>query len=43
MILSGPFLTGYTQTINDWYDKDSTPINRITLSEHQVSTLNKKT
>jgi chlorophyll synthase len=27
MILSGPFLTGYTQTINDWYDKDLDAIN----------------
>ena len=22
MILAGPFLTGYTQTINDWYDRE---------------------
>ena len=21
MVLSGPFLTGFCQTINDWYDK----------------------
>ncbi|CAM9524143.1 unnamed protein product [Ectocarpus sp. 12 AP-2014] len=27
MILSGPFLTGYTQTINDWYDRDIDAIN----------------
>jgi chlorophyll synthase len=27
MVLSGPFLTGYTQTINDWYDKDLDAIN----------------
>jgi chlorophyll synthase len=27
MLLSGPFLTGYTQTINDWYDKDLDAIN----------------
>jgi len=27
MILSGPFLTGFTQTINDWYDKDIDAIN----------------
>jgi len=27
MILSGPFLTGYTQTINDWYDKEIDAIN----------------
>jgi chlorophyll synthase len=27
MILSGPFLTGFTQTINDWYDKGTDAIN----------------
>jgi chlorophyll synthase len=27
MILAGPFLTGYTQTINDWYDRDIDAIN----------------
>jgi len=27
MILSGPFLTGYTQTINDWYDREIDAIN----------------
>ena len=27
MILSGPFLTGFCQTINDWYDKDLDAIN----------------
>ena len=27
MILSGPFLTGFTQTINDWYDKEIDAIN----------------
>jgi len=27
MTLAGPFLTGYTQTINDWYDRDIDAIN----------------
>jgi len=27
MTMSGPFLTGYTQTINDWYDRDIDAIN----------------
>jgi chlorophyll synthase len=27
MLMSGPFLTGYTQTINDWYDKEIDAIN----------------
>jgi chlorophyll/bacteriochlorophyll a synthase len=27
MVLAGPFLTGYTQTINDWYDRDIDAIN----------------
>eukprot|EP00591_Stephanopyxis_turris_P006792 CAMPEP_0195517290 /NCGR_PEP_ID=MMETSP0794_2-20130614/10281_1 /TAXON_ID=515487 /ORGANISM="Stephanopyxis turris, Strain CCMP 815" /LENGTH=418 /DNA_ID=CAMNT_0040646065 /DNA_START=28 /DNA_END=1284 /DNA_ORIENTATION=- len=27
MILSGPFLTGFCQTINDWYDRDIDAIN----------------
>ena len=27
MILSGPFMTGYTQTINDWYDREIDAIN----------------
>lgn len=27
MVMSGPFLTGYTQTINDWYDKEIDAIN----------------
>lgn len=27
MLLSGPFLTGYTQTINDWYDREIDAIN----------------
>ena len=27
MILSGPLLTGYTQTMNDWYDRDIDAIN----------------
>lgn len=27
MILSGPLLTGFTQTINDWYDRDIDAIN----------------
>lgn len=27
MLLSGPFLTGFTQTLNDWYDKEIDAIN----------------
>jgi len=27
MMMSGPFLTGFTQTINDWYDKEIDAIN----------------
>jgi chlorophyll synthase len=27
MIMSGPFLTGYCQTINDWYDREIDAIN----------------
>ena len=27
MLMSGPLLTGYTQTINDFYDKDIDAIN----------------
>uniref|UniRef100_M8CYB3 Chlorophyll synthase, chloroplastic n=1 Tax=Aegilops tauschii TaxID=37682 RepID=M8CYB3_AEGTA len=27
MLMSGPCLTGYTQTINDWYDRDIDAIN----------------
>lgn len=27
MLLAGPLLTGFTQTINDWYDKDIDAIN----------------
>lgn len=27
MVLAGPLLTGYTQTINDWYDRDIDAIN----------------
>lgn len=27
MLLAGPFLTGYTQVINDWYDRDIDAIN----------------
>jgi len=27
MLLAGPLLTGYTQTINDWYDRDIDAIN----------------
>uniref|UniRef100_A0A0C9S2U0 Chlorophyll synthase, chloroplastic n=1 Tax=Wollemia nobilis TaxID=56998 RepID=A0A0C9S2U0_9CONI len=27
MILSGPLLTGYTQTLNDWYDREIDAIN----------------
>lgn len=27
VLLSGPVLVGYTQTLNDWYDKDLDAIN----------------
>ncbi len=27
MLMSGPLLTGYTQTINDYYDKEIDAIN----------------
>ena len=27
MLMSGPLLTGYTQTINDWYDREIDAIN----------------
>jgi hypothetical protein len=27
MVMSGPLLTGYTQTINDWYDREIDAIN----------------
>lgn len=27
MVMAGPFLTGYTQTVNDWYDRDIDAIN----------------
>ncbi|XP_020085794.1 chlorophyll synthase, chloroplastic-like isoform X1 [Ananas comosus] len=27
MVMSGPFLTGYAQTLNDWYDRDIDAIN----------------
>ncbi|XP_042943070.1 chlorophyll synthase, chloroplastic-like isoform X4 [Carya illinoinensis] len=27
MMMSGPFLTGYTQTLNDWYDREIDAIN----------------
>jgi chlorophyll synthase len=27
MVLAGPFLTGYTQTINDWYDRELDAVN----------------
>ena len=43
MILAGPFLTGYTQTINDWYDREIDAINEPyrpipsgAISEEQV-------
>jgi chlorophyll synthase len=43
MILAGPFLTGYTQTINDWYDRvidainePYRPIPRGAISEGEV-------
>ena len=27
ILLAGPFLTGFTQTIKDWYDRDIDAIN----------------
>jgi chlorophyll synthase len=27
MFMAGPLLTGYTQTINDWYDREIDAIN----------------
>ncbi|KAK9126704.1 hypothetical protein Scep_015550 [Stephania cephalantha] len=45
MILSGPLLTGYTQTINDWYDREIDAINEPyrpipsgAISENEVIT-----
>jgi len=45
MVLSGPLLTGFTQTINDWYDRDidainepNRPIPSGAISENEVIT-----
>lgn len=45
MILSGPLLTGYTQTLNDWYDREIDAINEPyrpipsgAISENEVIT-----
>ena len=45
MILAGPLLTGFTQTINDWYDREidainepNRPIPSGAISEGQVKT-----
>ncbi|GJN14126.1 hypothetical protein PR202_gb00909 [Eleusine coracana subsp. coracana] len=45
MLMSGPCLTGYTQTINDWYDRDIDAINEPyrpipsgAISENEVIT-----
>ncbi|XP_075512476.1 chlorophyll synthase, chloroplastic-like isoform X2 [Primulina tabacum] len=45
MIMSGPCLTGYTQTLNDWYDREIDAINEPyrpmpsgTISENEVVT-----
>lgn len=45
MLMSGPCLTGYTQTINDWYDRDIDAINEPyrpipsgSISENEVIT-----
>uniref|UniRef100_A0A7N0T3K6 Chlorophyll synthase, chloroplastic n=1 Tax=Kalanchoe fedtschenkoi TaxID=63787 RepID=A0A7N0T3K6_KALFE len=45
MLMSGPFLTGYTQTINDWYDREIDAINEPyrpipsgVISENEVIT-----
>lgn len=44
MIMAGPFLTGYTQTLNDWYDREidainepNRPIPSGAISEQDVS------
>lgn len=46
MVLAGPLLTGYTQTINDWYDREIDAINEPyrpipsgRITEGQVRTL----
>ncbi|KAF9596428.1 hypothetical protein IFM89_011257 [Coptis chinensis] len=43
MTMSGPFLTGYTQTLNDWYDREIDAINEPyrpipsgSISEYEV-------
>ncbi|AES79524.2 UbiA family prenyltransferase [Medicago truncatula] len=43
--MSGPFLTGYTQTLNDWYDREIDSINEPyrpipsgAISENEVIT-----
>ncbi|BFG36442.1 hypothetical protein CerSpe_227160 [Prunus speciosa] len=45
MCMSGPFLTGYTQTLNDWYDREIDAINEPyrpipsgAISENEVIT-----
>ncbi|KAL8129415.1 hypothetical protein V2J09_018570 [Rumex salicifolius] len=45
MLMSGPFLTGYTQTLNDWYDREIDAINEPyrpipsgAISENEVIT-----
>ncbi|XP_042513080.1 chlorophyll synthase, chloroplastic [Macadamia integrifolia] len=45
MLMSGPFMTGYTQTLNDWYDRDIDAINEPyrpipsgAISENEVIT-----
>ena len=45
MVMSGPLLTGYTQTINDWYDREIDAINEPyrpipsgAISENEVIT-----
>ncbi|XP_039683903.1 chlorophyll synthase, chloroplastic [Medicago truncatula] len=45
MMMSGPFLTGYTQTLNDWYDREIDSINEPyrpipsgAISENEVIT-----
>lgn len=45
MFLAGPLLTGYTQTLNDWYDRDIDAINEPqrpipsgAISENEVKT-----
>ncbi|XP_020963546.1 uncharacterized protein LOC107607466 [Arachis ipaensis] len=37
MLMSGPFLTGYTQTINDWYDREIRIPSGV-ISENEVIT-----